>query len=188
MDHILEFIQAGKLIIGICNGFQLLVKLGLLPAFDNNYGERLVSLTYNDSGRFEDRWVWLRVNQESPCVFTRGLKRLYFPVRHGEGKFMVQNEEVLNKLVARQQIVLQYIHPRTGNPTEEYPYNPNGSVMAIAGICDATGRIFGLMPHPEAFNHTTNHPRWTREEISENELGLVIFRNAVEYIQETLLS
>ncbi|OAQ20714.1 phosphoribosylformylglycinamidine synthase I [Thermosulfurimonas dismutans] len=188
MDHILEFIQAGKLIIGICNGFQLLVKLGLLPGFDGHYGERLVSLTYNDSGRFEDRWVWLKVNQESPCVFTRGLKKLYFPVRHGEGKFMVQNEEVLNKLVARQQIVLQYIHPRTGKPTEEYPYNPNGSVMAIAGICDATGRIFGLMPHPEAFNHTTNHPRWTREEVSEDELGLVIFRNAVEYIQETLLS
>ncbi len=186
MDHILEFIQAGKVIIGICNGFQLLVKLGLLPGFDGRYGERLVSLTYNDSGRFEDRWVWLKVNESSPCVFTRGLKYLYFPVRHGEGKFVTLNEEVLARLESQQQIVLQYIHPETGEPTQEYPYNPNGSLRAIAGICDPTGRIFGLMPHPEAFNHFTNHPRWTREPVSEEDLGLRLFRNAVEYLQEKL--
>ena len=188
LDHLLEFVQAGKLVIGICNGFQLLVKLGLLPGFEGRYGERLVSLTYNDSGRFEDRWVWLKVNPQSPCVFTRGLKTLYFPVRHGEGKLVVKDEEVLSKLWNSQQVVLQYIHPEDGEPTQKYPYNPNGSVMAIAGICDATGRVFGLMPHPEAFNHFTNHPRWTRSRPTEQELGLTLFRNAVEFLQETLLA
>ena len=188
MDYLLEFIEAGKLIIGICNGFQLLVKLGLLPGLEGRYGERLVSLTYNDSGRFEDRWVSLKVNRDSPCVFTRGFKRLYFPVRHGEGKFVVRDREVLEKLISGGQIVLQYAHPENGEPTQEYPYNPNGSVMAVAGICDPTGRVFGLMPHPEAFNHPTNHPRWRRETIPPETPGLRLFKNAVEYLRETLLS
>ncbi len=188
MDQILEFIAAGKLIMGICNGFQLLVKLGLLPGLEQRYGERKVSLTYNDSGRFEDRWVYLRVNPSSPCIFTRGLSRLYLPVRHGEGKLVVENEEVLSSLREGNQIVLQYIHPTTGQPTQEYPYNPNGSVEAIAGICDPTGRIFGLMPHPEAFHHFTHHPRWTRGEIWEEPPGLKIFKNAVEYLRDTFLS
>ncbi|QJA06853.1 phosphoribosylformylglycinamidine synthase subunit PurQ [Thermosulfurimonas marina] len=189
LDQILEFIEAGKLVIGICNGFQLLVKLGLLPALGGRYGERRVSLTYNDSGRFEDRWVWLRVNPDSPCVFTRGLSGLlYFPVRHGEGKFVAQDEDVLRELFRKGQIVLQYAHPQTGRPTQEYPFNPNGSVEAVAGICDPTGRIFGLMPHPEAFNHFTNHPRWTREQLPPETPGLKLFKNAVAYLRETLLS
>ena len=173
------------MIIGICNGFQLLVKLGLLPGFGGNYDQRLTSLTYNDSGRFEDRWVKLKINTNSPCVFTKGLETLYLPVRHGEGKFVTKDEEVLERLKQNQQIVCQYVDPKTGTPTQVYPYNPNGSLEAIAGICDETGRIFGLMPHPEAYNHFTNHPRWRRGE--EDLLGLVIFKNAVAYIRENLL-
>ncbi len=184
MDQLLRFIERGGLIIGICNGFQLLVKLGLLPGFDGQYVKRLASLTYNDSGRFEDRWVYLRINTESPCVFTRGVKHMFLPVRHGEGKFVVRDQEVLLRLKENAQIVCQYIHPETRLPTDEYPYNPNGSIEAIAGICDATGRIFGLMPHPEAFNHFTNHPRWTRNQHLQDELGLVFFKNAVSYLKE----
>jgi len=184
MDQVLRFIERGGLIIGICNGFQLLVKLGLLPGFDGHYEERLTSLTYNDSGRFEDRWVHLKVNPKSPCVFTRGLKKMFLPVRHGEGKFVVRDEGVLSRLKAGEQIVCQYVHPETGEPTDAYPYNPNGSLEAIAGICDSTGRIFGLMPHPEAFNHFTNHPRWTRHQSLPDELGLVLFKNAISYLKE----
>ncbi len=183
MDQVLRFIERGGLIIGICNGFQLLVKLGLLPGFDGRYEERLTSLTYNDSGRFEDRWVHLKINEDSPCLFTRGLKHLFLPVRHGEGKFVVKDEEVLRRLKEGGQIVCQYAHPETGDATDEYPYNPNGSIEAIAGICDPTGRIFGLMPHPEAFNHFTNHPRWTRYEELPDEPGLVIFKNAISYLK-----
>ncbi|HHI97985.1 MAG TPA: phosphoribosylformylglycinamidine synthase subunit PurQ [Thermodesulfatator atlanticus] len=185
LDQLLKLIGQGGLIIGICNGFQLLVKLGLLPGFGGNYDQRLTSLTYNDSGRFEDRWVKLKINTNSPCVFTKGLETLYLPVRHGEGKFVTKDEEVLERLKQNQQIVCQYVDPKTGAPTQVYPYNPNGSLEAIAGICDETGRIFGLMPHPEAYNHFTNHPRWRRGE--EDLLGLVIFKNAVAYIRENLL-
>ena len=184
LDQVLRLIARGGLIIGICNGFQLLVKLGLLPGFDGNYENRLTSLTYNDSGRFEDRWVKLKINPESPCVFTRGLSELYLLVRHGEGKFVVKDEGVLARLKTAGQIVCQYIDPETGTPTMEYPYNPNGSVEAIAGICDETGRIFGLMPHPEAYNHFTNHPRWRRGE--EDIPGVVLFKNAVSYLRENL--
>jgi len=187
MDQVLRLIARGGLCIGICNGFQLLVKLGLLPGFDGHYEERLTSLTYNDSGRFEDRWVTLKVNPASPCVFTRGLKHLFLPVRHGEGKLVTKDEEVLQRLKAQGQIVVQYADPETYEPTMTYPHNPNGSTEAIAGLCDETGRIFGLMPHPEAFNHFTNHPRWTREQVSEEELGLTLFKNAVQYIRENLL-
>lgn len=157
-----KFVRSGNLILGICNGFQLLVKLGLLPASENKYFQKQVSLSYNDSARFEDRWVHLGVNANSPCVFTTGIERMYLPVRHGEGKLAVGNTQILSALERENLIAMQYIDPVSGQHTQEYPANPNGSPLGIAGLTDPTGRIFGLMPHPEAYNHRTNHPGWTR--------------------------
>ena len=186
-DQLLKFIKDGKLIIGVCNGFQLMVKMGLLPGFDKQYDRRQVSLTHNDSGRFEDRWVTLLVDQNSPCVFTKGLTSLYFPVRHGEGKFIAKDEATLKRVQDEQLVALRYAHPETGQATMDYPYNPNGSPDAIAGICDPTGRLFGMMPHPEAFLHRTNHPRWTREDLPEEGQGVALFRNGINFIRENLL-
>jgi phosphoribosylformylglycinamidine synthase len=183
LDQFLRFIGEGKLILGVCNGFQLLVKLGMLPGFDRHYDRQAVTLTFNDSGRFEDRWVHLKVDPSSPCVFTRGLRGLYLPVRHGEGKFIAQNERVLERLHRERLIAVQYSDENYREATPDYPANPNGAVDGIAGICDATGRIFGLMPHPEAFLHRTNHPRWTREELPEEGMGLSLFRNAAEFLR-----
>jgi len=186
-EQILRFIKHGKLILGVCNGFQLLVKMGLLPGFDKNYDQRIVSLTYNDSGKFEDRWVELCVNEKSPCGLTKNLSGLYYPIRHGEGKFVSKDDQTLARIQDENLVALQYASPETGRPTQEYPHNPNGSPAAIAGICDPTGRIFGLMPHPEAFLHRTNHPRWTREELPEEGQGVALFRNGIEFIRENLL-
>jgi len=182
-DQMTRFIKDGKLILGVCNGFQLLVKLGLLPGFDGDYLTQTVTLSFNDSGRFEDRWVHLAVNQESPCVYTRGTKYLYLPVRHGEGKFIVREPSVLARLHKEGRIVVQYSGVDDGAPTMTYPANPNGAIDAIAGICNDSGRIFGLMPHPEAYLHRTNHPRWTREDLPEMGMGLIIFQNAVDFIR-----
>jgi len=186
LEHLLEFIAAGKLILGVCNGFQLLVKLGLLPGLEGAYGHQVSSLTHNDSGRFEDRWVHLAVDPASPCVFTRGLGTLYLPVRHGEGKFVPGEHAVLTAIEGGHLAALRYAEA-DGQPTQRYPENPNGSIGAIAGVCDPSGRIFGLMPHPEAFTHRTNHPRWTREELPEAGQGLGLFHNAVEFIRRHLL-
>lgn len=175
----LEFINEGKLIIGICNGFQVLVKLGILPGFEGNYKQE-VTLTFNDSGRFEDRWVYLKINPKFSCVWTRDIQTIYLPVRHGEGKFICRDEKVREKLKSQNQIVAQYVDEK-GNLTG-YPWNPNGSELNIAGICDETGRIFGLMPHPEAFLYPQNHPKWTREKIPEG-AGLKIFKNAVDFVK-----
>jgi phosphoribosylformylglycinamidine (FGAM) synthase-like amidotransferase family enzyme len=185
-DQLIRFIEDGKLILGICNGFQLMVKTGLLPGFDRDFTSRGLSLTYNDSSRFEDRWVTLKVDEHSPCVFTRGLSSLYFPVRHGEGKLVPKDQATLNRVIQSNLAALHYVHPATGEPTEEYPHNPNGSPTGIAGICDPSGRLFGLMPHPEAFLHRTNHPRWTREDLPEEGQGVALFRNAVNFIRENL--
>jgi phosphoribosylformylglycinamidine synthase len=180
-DELQKFYSSGKLILGICNGFQLLVKLGLLPAIDNNYFQRQVSLSYNDSARFEDRWIHLKCNQNSPCIFTKGLDYLYLPVRHGEGKVVVKDEYVLKKLKEDNLIALQYIHPETREPAQEYPHNPNGSPLAIAGLTDPSGHILGLMPHPEAYNHPTNHPGWTRKLTAT--LGTELIANGVKYLR-----
>ncbi len=182
VQQLLGFIKKGGLILGICNGFQLLVKLGLLPALDGAYLERQVSLAHNASARYEDRWCSLSVNASSPCVFTKGLSSLYIPVRHGEGNLVARDDATLKRLVDEHLVVLQYAHPETGEVTQEYPYNPNGSPLGIAGLCDPSGRIFGLMPHPEAYNHPTNHPGWTRGESAP--LGLTIFENAVRHLRQ----
>ncbi|MGB4088287.1 MAG: phosphoribosylformylglycinamidine synthase subunit PurQ [Smithellaceae bacterium] len=182
IEELLKFIGAGGLILGVCNGFQLMVKLGLLPALDNNFTKQSTTLTYNDSGRFEDRWVYLKSNEQSPCVFTRNLNLVYYPVRHGEGKFIPESKTVLNEIEKKNLVAFQYCTAE-GNITMDYPANPNGSTQAIAGICNESGRLFGLMPHPEAFLHRTNHPRWTRETLPEKGQGLAIFKNAVSFIR-----
>jgi phosphoribosylformylglycinamidine synthase I len=179
-----EFMNGGKLIIGICNGFQAMVKMGLLPAFDGDYSTQDVTLTFNDSGRFEDRWVHVEANKNSKCIFTKGIESMYLPVRHGEGKFVAKTPEILKRLKTGNRVVFRYVD-KEGN-LAGYPHNPNGSVDNIAGICDETGRVFGMMPHPEAFQHRTNHPAWTREELPEEGAGIAIFRNAVEYVKENL--
>jgi len=181
LDQLKIFFEAGGLILGICNGFQLLVKLGLLPALGGEYFSRQVSLANNDSARFEDRWVTLAANPDSPCVFTKGVTRLDLPVRHGEGKLVPMEPAVLEELAQTGAIALQYADSATGNVTMTYPANPNGSPLAIAGLTDPTGRILGLMPHPEAFNHPTNHPDYTRGE--RPTLGTVLFENAVAHLR-----
>ncbi len=185
LDSLRDFVNAGGLVLGICNGFQLLVKLGILPALDGKRFERQVSLSHNDSARYEDRWVQLKPNPKSPCVFTAGLAEyglLSMPVRHGEGKLVARDEEVMRRLEDENLIALQYADPETGEPTQTYPWNPNGSPCAIAGLTDTTGRVLGLMPHPEAFHHATNHPGWTRGERAVP--GTVLFANAVRYLRE----
>lgn len=170
-----RFIESGRLIMGICNGFQVLVKAGILPGPVS--ARRLtLTLTTNDSGRFECRWVHLVANKKSRCVFTRGIERLYLPVAHGEGKVIADAEALVNLDIA-----LSYTDDR-GNAAAGYPHNPNGSVNNIAGICDSTGRIFALMPHPERHIRGSQHPGWTRGQ-SGNGDGRKIFENAVEWIK-----
>ncbi len=182
MQRLQDFLAAGKLVLGICNGFQLMVKLGIVPALGGRYFERQVSLAHNASARYEDRWVSLAVNSASPCVFTKGLSRLCLPVRHGEGRLVPKDAQTLQALVDGGFVALSYAHPETGTVTEEYPYNPNQSPLGIAGLTDPSGRILGLMPHPEAFHHPTNHPFWTREKPGTP--GTALFENAVRYLRD----
>jgi phosphoribosylformylglycinamidine synthase len=190
-DALLEFVAAGKLVIGICNGFQTLVNLGLLPAAGGDYTRRTVALTYNDCGNFRDQWVRLKIDPRTPCVFTRGIEAIDLPVRHGEGKFYAQ-AETLSQLAASHQIVMQYATGDDRLAGGVFPDNPNGSLMDIAGICDPSGRVFGLMPHPEAYNHVTNHPDWTRRRRPDADDrstptvgdGIRIFDNAVAYLAD----
>ncbi|MBF0522762.1 MAG: phosphoribosylformylglycinamidine synthase I [Candidatus Omnitrophica bacterium] len=185
-----QFMADGKLAIGICNGFQILVKAGFLPGFSftQNTPKDVVqdaTLTYNDSGKFEDRWVHLKA--EGSCVWTEGLKNLvYFPVAHAEGKFIPKDDETLRKLKENKQIIFRYCSSDGREPV--YPECPNGSTDYIAGITDTTGRILGLMPHPERHFLFTQHPFWTRlEKNSDLGDGAKIFQNGVEYVKKHLL-
>lgn len=188
-DQLAAYVAEGGLALGICNGFQVLVKLGLLPGFEpfSRATRQLVTLSHNDSGTFRDDWVRLKVNAASPCVFTRGLDELELPIRHGEGKFLALNDDVLQRLVANQQIAYQYCDA-VGAPTQSFPENPNGSVLAIAGLCDPTGRIFGTMPHPEACVIAAHHPGFHRAkalgQTPPPALGIKIFENAVAALRE----
>jgi len=173
-DEMQRFVDAGKLILGICNGFQVLVKAGMLPE-SKREGPPPLTLAGNDSGRFECRWVYLRVNEGSPCIFTRGISLMYLPVANGEGKVVVEPGAIQESNVA-----LRYAD-ETGDTRVGYPHNPNGSMKNIAGICDGTGRIFALMPHPERFVHPTQHPRWTRQSCRDYGEGFRVFLNAVEW-------
>jgi phosphoribosylformylglycinamidine synthase I len=178
-DNFAEFIEKKNLIIGICNGFQVLVKCGILPCFKSYFEEQSVSLVANDSERFEDRWIYLKVSTHR-SVFTKGMGSIItLPVAHAEGKFVVKNDDVLKKI--QKLIVFQYVD--NNGDSGDYPVNPNGSVLDIAGITDPTGRILGLMPHPERNISRFQHPLHTREKLSEHGDGLQIFKNAVDYFK-----
>jgi phosphoribosylformylglycinamidine synthase len=180
-DVVHHFQSQEKLVLGICNGFQVLVQTGLL-APNSSDGVSAATLTDNDSGKFEDRWVELQVDG-TKCVMLAGIDRIYLPIAHAEGKFVPRDATTLESLDAGDQLALRYACS-AGNGTQDnvaYPANPNGSVANVAGMCDTTGRVFGLMPHPERFIDRTQHPRWTREELPEVGDGLRIFENAVRF-------
>ncbi len=186
---LLAFIEKGGLVLGICNGFQVLVNLGVLPGFDTGSFKREVALIGNDCGQFRNQWVKVLPNVSSPCVFTRGLEAMEMPIRHGEGKFFAE-PEILRRLQGGNQVIFTYAGPDETPAQGEFPFNPNGSLKDIAGICDPTGRVAGLMPHPEAFVHGTHHPEWTywREKLGREGKklphegpGMVLFRNAVNH-------
>ncbi|MBU0547856.1 MAG: phosphoribosylformylglycinamidine synthase I [Candidatus Omnitrophica bacterium] len=174
-----QFIDEGRLIIGICNGFQILVKSGFLPG--SLELKQSTSLIINDSGKFEARWVYLKPSGK--CIWTKGLKKIiYLPVAHGEGKFITQDKPVLNRLKRNRQIVFQYCDAK--GKLSAYPDNPNGSMENIAGVCDETGRVFGLMPHPERHIYSASHPRNWNKPAGICGDGLQIFKNGVDYIKE----
>lgn len=177
-DQINEFVQKQQgLVLGVCNGFQVLVRTGLLPF--GAMGEMRATLSNNDSGHFECRWINLKVEENNACVFLDGMdSAVSYQVAHGEGKFFARQQE-LERVEAEKLVVFRYCD-KLGNPTQEYPTNPNGSLNAIAGITDPTGKILGLMPHPERFVRRTQHPNWRRMPDLEPQ-GLPIFEKMVSY-------
>jgi len=179
--HLGDFVRDDKLVLGICNGFQVLVKSGLLPEVrPADQFAQSVTLSDNDSGKFEDRWVWLKSFSET-CVFIEPGRLIYLPVAHAEGKFIPRDDVTLKNLKTNGQVVFRYVNA-AGKP-DGYPANPNGSVDDIAGICDPTGRILGLMPHPERHIDRTQHPHWTRLPNNHEPDGKLIFANAVRYFR-----
>jgi len=181
-DQLDNFLAEGKLLLGICNGFQVMVKYPLLP--EGEIGP--VTLDWNDSGRFIDRWVHLKV-EDSPCVYLEEGEDLYLPIRHAEGKFLAE-AEVLDRLERESRVVLRYADEEGAPAAGRYPLNPNGSLRDVAGICDGSGRIFGLMPHPEAYVDPLHHPNWNLQERA-GELparggGLKVFENALRFMLE----
>jgi phosphoribosylformylglycinamidine synthase len=181
-DELLGFIEKGGLSLGICNGFQTMIRLGLLPGLDGDYRTPRATLAPNDRPGYRDAWIRLTFADKSPCVWTRGLSSMDLPTRHGEGK-LVPADGVLARLRENGQIVARYAGP-DGLPTSKWPHNPNGSTDAIAALCDPSGRLFGLMPHPDAFLYPFQHPQWSRRRYSGEALpvegdGVKIFRNGV---------
>src|SRR6478609_2352647 len=172
-----DFRAAGKLILGVCNGFQILLKTKLLVAPDEKGAT--ATLTLNDSGKFEARWVRLSV-EPNRCVFLQGIREMELPVAHAEGKFVARDAKIFASLEAEGRVVMRYA-AKSGAGSVSYPDSPNGAMGNIAGVCDETGRVFGLMPHPERFVDSTQHPRWTREPKREVGDGLRVFQNAVRY-------
>jgi phosphoribosylformylglycinamidine synthase subunit PurQ / glutaminase len=175
-DAVREFRSAEKLVLGICNGFQALVKAGLLVPPDED--GPLITLAHNTHGRFEDRWVHLEITPNK-CPFLKGMSTMYVPIAHGEGNFVARKQWILDGLAQAGQVVLRYTNPI--GEAAGFPWNPNGSQGDIAGITDATGRVLGLMPHPERHILGTQHPRWTRHGLKPEGEGMPLFRNAVEY-------
>jgi len=187
VNHLAEvvqkFIDDGKVVLGICNGFQVLVKTGILPGNSSIAGHSDVTITYNDSGKFEDRWVYLAPKTDN-CVFIDPARQIYLPVAHGEGKVVTKDEQTLEDLRSTARIAFKYVDK--DGKEGPYPINPNGSVDSIAGLTDSTGRILGLMPHPERYIHSTHQPHWTRKKTDTEPDGITIFKNAVNYVKQNL--
>ncbi|MFA4856077.1 MAG: phosphoribosylformylglycinamidine synthase I [archaeon] len=189
-DGLAGFIEAEKLVLGICNGFQVITNLGILPGIEGGKPARKVALGHNDSARYECRWVYLK-GFSKKCVFTKGIDAIRVPVAHGEGKFTA-SKETLEELNNAGQVVFRYAKPDGSAANCEFPFNPNGSAEDIAGICDKSGRIFGMMPHPERNIFFTQQDDWTLQKemlkragkkLPEESEGMKIFRNAVEYFR-----
>ena len=179
-DHLKKFVNDGKLVIGICNGFQTLVKMGILPGSEHNvFGPQTVTLTHNDSAVYEDRWVRIHANPDNHSPFLRGIGTFDVAIRHGEGKFLAK-QHYLREIKDHNLIAFQYVD-ENDEITQKYPLNPNGSDLAIAGITNRKGNVLGMMPHPEVFINSTQHPDWTRLDKMPEPLGLTIFKNAVDY-------
>ncbi len=173
------FIRTKRPVIGICNGFQTLVKAGLLPASAS--GEQTASFTFNDSGRFEARWVHLRLNTQSSCLWTAGLPEMIeLPVAHGEGKLVFKSPRHLEDLKKNKSIAMQYVSD--DGKLLGYPHNPNGSIFNVAALTNPEGNCLGLMPHPERFVSRWHHPNWTRQTFMKEGIGLEMFRNAVKHV------
>ncbi len=185
-DTIRRFVESGRLVLGICNGFQVLVKAGFLPGWntlgENSFADQPVSITDNDIPRYLCRWVYLQPATDR-CVFLTPGRRLCLPIAHGEGKIVTRDPAILARLQTENHIAFRYVDER-GN-TGPSPINPNGSTDSIAGLTDSTGRILGLMPHPERHIHPTNHPHWTRLKDHDPD-GLSIFQNAVNFVKTSL--
>lgn len=180
-DTLAMFRDGDRLVLGICNGFQIMMRLGIF--FDDDADPSPATLTWNRQGRFESRWVHLKPESDH-CVFLRGISEIYLPMAHAEGRFLMRDQAAQSKLKEDRQIALRYCDASgaTGDAELAFPWNPNGAQWNVAGICDASGRVFGLMPHPERFLFPTNHPQWTRmASRREHGDGLKLFRNAVTY-------
>lgn len=189
-EDIIKFATEDKLVIGICNGLQILANLGLVPAVDNKYGVRQAALMHNLTARLECRWIYIKTTSKK-CIWTRDIEILHVPIAHGEGNFYAESE-IMEKMKVNDQITLKYVD-KNGNPANgEFPINPNGALEDIAGVCDPSGRILGLMPHPERFSTFENEEGW---ELKKEKLiregkslpkegeGLKIFKNAAKYFQ-----
>ncbi len=182
-----EFVEQGNLVLGICNGFQVLVKSGLLPGIEVMEKEQLVTLSGNDSGKFEARWVYLKTGKlKFQNLWLKGMEEIiYLPIAHAEGKFICKNKLLLDKLKKNGQIIFQYVD-KEGN-LSGYPQNPNGSVFNIAAICNKKGNVMGMMPHPERYINKYHHPQWTRKKLPEEGDGIFLFKNAVDFAEKNLV-
>ncbi len=186
MEEIDRFLKEGKFILGICNGFQMLVQLGLLPDIHGDFTPE-TSLEKNNSGKYEDRWVHVKVNPKVQTPFLKNLDLLDLPVRHGEGKLVIKDKDLQKLIIEHELIALQYADVE-GQVTGQYPLNPNGADLNIAGLVNKTGQVFGLMPHPEAFLSFYNHPNWSAlkangKALERHQTGQVIFDNIVQFLE-----